>query len=134
MLMPMMFMANLLITGATAAIYFKLNTKDEKNISLSAVVSRFLGITEPALFGVLTKNAKDFIAATMGSAVSSAFISYFGVRIYGYILSSVFSLPAYIGEYFVFVVLGMVIAQTVSFLIAYMLVPNMQEEKQAVRS
>ncbi len=29
MLMPMMFMANMAITGATAAIYFKVKTKEE---------------------------------------------------------------------------------------------------------
>lgn len=127
MLMPMMFMANLSITGATAAMYFKLKTKSEKSIVVSAVVSGFLGITEPALFGVLTKNAKAFIAATIGSSVASAFISFFGVRLYGYILSSVFSLPAYIGEYFIFVILGMIIALTVSFAIAYVLVPDIQE-------
>lgn len=127
MLMPMMFMANLSITGATAAMYLKVKTKEEKSIALSAVISGFLGITEPALFGVLTKNAKAFIAATVGSSVASAFISFFGVRIYGYILSSVFSLPAYIGEYFIFAILGMVIAVSVSFAIAYVMVPAIQE-------
>jgi PTS system beta-glucosides-specific IIC component len=127
MLMPMMFMANLAITGATAAMYTKVKTKEEKSIAISAVVSGFLGITEPALFGVLTKNTKAFIAATIGSSVASAFISFFGVRLYGYILSSVFSLPAYIGEYFIFAVLGMVIALVTSFAIAYMLVPNLQD-------
>lgn len=128
MLMPMMFMANLSITGATAAIYFKVNTKEEKSIAISSVVAGLLGITEPALFGVLTKHWKAFVAATIGSSVASAFISFFGVRIYGYILSSVFSLPAYIGEYFPFIILGMIIALSVSFILAYLLVPNMQED------
>lgn len=127
MLMPMMFMANMSITGATAAMYVKLNTKEEKSIALSAVVSGFLGITEPALFGILTKNAKAFIAATIGSSIASAFISFFGVRIYGYILSSVFSLPAYVGEYFIFIIIGMIIALSVSFAITYMLVPKTTE-------
>lgn len=124
MLMPMMFMANISITGATAAMYLKVNTKEEKSIAISAVVSGFLGITEPALFGVLTKNAKAFIAATVGSSIASAFISFFGVRIYGYILSSVFSLPAYVGEYFIFIILGIIIAFATSFIITYILVPN----------
>lgn len=127
MLMPMMFMANMAITGATAAMYVKLNTKEEKSIALSAVVSGFLGITEPALFGILTKNAKAFIAATIGSSIASAFISFFGVRIYGYILSSVFSLPAYVGEYFIFIIIGMIIALSVSFAITYILVPKTTE-------
>lgn len=58
MLMPMMFMANMAITGATFAIYFKTKNKKEKSIVISAAVSGLLGITEPALFGVLTKYLK----------------------------------------------------------------------------
>lgn len=122
MLMPMMFMANMAITGATAAMYRKVKTKEEKSIIVSSAVSGLLGITEPALFGVLTKYKKAFIAATVGSSVASAFISFFGVRIYGYILSSIFSLPAYIGEYFVFAVLGILIALGLSFVLASVLV------------
>ncbi|MGC6769793.1 glucose PTS transporter subunit IIA [Enterococcus sp. LJL51] len=124
MLMPMMFMANMAITGAAAAMYTKVKSKEEKSIIISSAVSGLLGITEPALFGVLTKYKKAFFAATIGSSVASAFISFFGVRIYGYILSSIFSLPAYIGEYFIFAVLGIVIALGTSFAIAYFLVPK----------
>ncbi|MCJ7842152.1 glucose PTS transporter subunit IIA [Lederbergia sp. NSJ-179] len=124
MLMPMMFMANMAITGATAAIYTKVVSKEEKSIVVSSAVSGLLGITEPALFGVLTKYKKAFIAATIGSSVASAFISFFGVRIYGYILSSIFSLPAYIGQYFIFAVLGILISLILSFVLAYMMVPK----------
>lgn len=128
MLMPMMFMANMAITGATAAIYLKVKSKEEKSLVLSSAVSGLLGITEPALFGILSKYKKAFMAATIGSSIASAFISFFGVRIYGYILSSIFSLPAYIGQYFVFAVLGIVIALVSSFAITYFLVPNEQTE------
>ncbi|MBV7391724.1 MULTISPECIES: glucose PTS transporter subunit IIA [Enterococcus] len=128
MLMPMMFMANMAITGATAAIYTKVKTKEEKSIVLSSAVSGILGITEPALFGILSKYKKAFIAATIGSSVASAFISFFGVRIYGYILSSIFSLPAYIGQYFIFAVLGIIIALVLSFVLTYMLVPKEMDE------
>lgn len=127
MLMPMMFMANMAITGATAAMYFKASSKEEKSIIVSAAVSGLLGITEPALFGVLTKYKKAFIAATVGSSVASAFIAAFGVRIYGYILSSIFSLPAYIGQYFIFAVLGIILAIALSFALAYFLVPKTEK-------
>ena len=128
MLMPMMFMANMAITGATAAIYTKVTTKEEKTLVLSSAISGILGITEPALFGILSKYKKAFAAATIGSALASAFISFFGVRIYGYILSSIFSLPAYIGQYFIFAVLGILIALVSSFLVTYLLVPKEETE------
>ncbi|NTQ65614.1 PTS glucose transporter subunit IIA [Enterococcus faecium] len=129
MLMPMMFMANMAITGATAAIYFKVKTKEEKSIILSSAISGLLGITEPALFGILSKYKKAFIAATIGSSVASAFISFFGVRIYGYILSSIFSLPAYIGQYFVFAILGIILAIGIGFALSYFMV-SIQENKE----
>jgi len=126
-LMPTMFMANLSIAGATAAIYFKIKSKKEKSIVVSSVISGLLGITEPALFGILSKYKKAFVAACLGSAISSAFISFFGVRIYGYILSSVFSIPAYIGKYFIWAMLGAVISLISSFVIAYMMVPTEED-------
>lgn len=127
MLMPMMFMTNLSITGAAAAIYFKEKTKQAKSVVISSVISGIFGITEPALFGVLTKYKKAFLAATIGSAIASAFISSFGVRLYGYVLSSVFSIPAYIGPYFVFAILGMIIALSVSFVLSYLFVVKSKE-------
>ena len=124
MLMPMMFMANMAITGSTLAMYFKTTDKQEKSVILSAAISGLLGITEPALFGVLTKYKKAFIATSIASSIASAFIAYFGVRIYGYILSSIFSLPAYIGPYFIYAVLGILISIIISFTLSYFLVGN----------
>ncbi|ASA20176.1 PTS transporter subunit EIIC [Paenibacillus donghaensis] len=115
MLMPMMCMANFSIVGATFAVYYKVNTQKEKSIVISAAISGLLGITEPALFGVLAKYKKAFLAATIASSVASAFISFFGVRLYGYVLSSIFSIPAYIGPYFVYAISGMVMAIVISF-------------------
>ncbi len=127
MLMPMMFMANMAIAGATFAIWRLSKDRQDRTVTLSAAVSALLGITEPALFGVLTRYKKAFIAATIASSVASAFIAFFGVRLYGYILSSIFSLPAYIGPYFVFAFSGVVIALVLSFTLTTLLVG--QEQK-----
>jgi beta-glucoside PTS system EIICBA component len=114
-------MANMAIAGATLAMYRKAKSQNERSIIVSSSLSAFLGITEPALFGVLTKYKRGLLAATIGSALASAFISAFGVRIYGYILSSIFSLPAYIGEYFIFAILGIIIAIVVAYIAATLL-------------
>ncbi len=122
MLMPMMFIANLAIMGAAAACYFKEKTREGKSAVASSAISGALGITEPALFGVLTKYKKALVAATISSSVASAFISFFGVRLYGYILSSVFSIPAYIGPYFPYAVLGWILAVAISFGLTWVMV------------
>lgn len=128
MLMPMMFIANISIVGAALGCYFKEKTQRDKAIVLSSVLSGFLGITEPALFGVLTKYKKGFLAATIASCVGSAFISAFGVRLFGYITSSIFSIPAYIGPYFVYAAIGWVIALTLSASLSYLFVVKMDKE------
>lgn len=128
MLMPMMFIANLAIVGASAACYFKEKTQREKSIVLSSVMSGILGITEPALFGILTKYKKGFLAATIASTVGSAFISAFGVRLYGYITSSVFSIPAYIGPYFIPAALGWILTLVLSFSLSYLFVVKLDNK------
>lgn len=132
MLMPMMFIANLAIVGAAAACYFKEKTKEGKSAVASSAISGALGITEPALFGVLTKYKKALIAVTISSSLASAFISAFGVRLYGYILSSVFSIPAYIGPYLPFAAIGWVLALTVSFGLTWVLVVRETESEDMV--
>ncbi|EEQ19908.1 PTS system, glucose subfamily, IIA subunit [Yersinia intermedia ATCC 29909] len=134
MLMPMMFMANMAIAGSTFAIYFHVKTRQEKTVVLSAAVSGLLGITEPALFGVLTKYKKAFIATTISSSIASAFIAFFGVRLYGYILSSIFSLPAYIGPYFIYILLGVTLSLGLSFILTYLLVVRTEKRLVAVES
>ncbi|MCI6886114.1 MAG: PTS transporter subunit EIIC [Lachnospiraceae bacterium] len=128
MLMPMMFIANLSIVGAACGCYFKETTQKDKSIVLSAVLSGVLGITEPALFGVLTKYKKGFLAATIASCVGCMFIGAFGVRLYGYITSSVFSIPAYIGPYFVWAALGWIITVALSFALSYLFVVKMDRK------
>lgn len=133
MLMPMMFMANMAIAGATFAIWRLSKDRQDKTVTLSAAVSALLGITEPALFGVLTRYKKAFIAATIASSLASAFIAFFGVRLYGYILSSIFSLPAYIGPYFMFALSGVAIALVLSFVLTTWLVGREQKQQENAR-
>ncbi|WP_040207424.1 PTS transporter subunit EIIC [Neobacillus jeddahensis] len=136
MLMPMMFMTNMAIAGATFAMFFKAKSKTEKSIIFSAVISAVLGITEPALFGVLIKNRKAFIACSIGSALASTFFATMGVRIYGYILSSIVSLVAYVGPYFPYALIGIAIAIGGSFALTFILVKkasqNASQEDQFV--
>ncbi|PLR35214.1 PTS sugar transporter [Chimaeribacter coloradensis] len=137
MLMPMMFMANMAIAGSTFALCFHSKNRADRSVVLSAAVSALLGITEPALFGVLTKYKKAFIATTVSSALASAFIAFFGVRLYGYILSSIFSLPAYIGPYFIYILMGVTLSLGLAFLLTYFMVvkgkPLIQPDPETAR-
>ncbi|GAE29629.1 PTS system [Halalkalibacter hemicellulosilyticusJCM 9152] len=67
-------MANIAQGGATLAVFFKTKVKKTKEIALPAAVSSFLGITEPAIFGVNLKYRRPFIGAAIGGALGGAYV------------------------------------------------------------
>lgn len=69
-------MANVAQGAATLAIWFLTKNEKMKGLSSSACVSAFLGITEPALFGVNLKYRFPFFCALIGSGIA-AFIAGF---------------------------------------------------------
>ncbi|KHF27705.1 PTS system trehalose-specific EIIBC component [Anoxybacillus sp. BCO1] len=52
-------------------------TKDEKlkGLSFTSAISAYLGITEPAMFGVNLRFRYPFISALIGSAIAGIFIT-----------------------------------------------------------
>ncbi|WP_096190187.1 sucrose-specific PTS transporter subunit IIBC [Evansella halocellulosilytica] len=73
-LLPIWAMANIAQGGATLAVFFKTKVKKTKEIALPASVSAFLGITEPAIFGVNLKYRRPFIGAAIGGAFGGAYV------------------------------------------------------------
>jgi trehalose PTS system EIIBC or EIIBCA component len=79
-LWPMLALSN--IAQGTAALAMMFVVKDEKlkSLSLTSGISAFLGITEPAMFGVNLRFRFAFISAIIGSALAGAFITVKGVK------------------------------------------------------
>lgn len=73
-LLPIWAMANVAQGGATLAVFFKTKNKKTKEIALPAGISAFLGITEPAIFGVNLKHRRPFIGAAIGGALGGAYV------------------------------------------------------------
>ncbi|MBP3950435.1 sucrose-specific PTS transporter subunit IIBC [Bacillus suaedae] len=73
-LLPIWAMANVAQGGATLAVFFKTKNKKIKGIALPASVSAFLGITEPAIFGVNLRYRRPFIGAAIGGALGGAYV------------------------------------------------------------
>lgn len=73
-LLPIWAMANVAQGGATLAVFFKTKNSKTKEIALPAAVSTFLGITEPAIFGVNLKYRRPFIGAAIGGALGGAYV------------------------------------------------------------
>ncbi|QOQ55777.1 PTS system trehalose-specific EIIBC component [Bacillus amyloliquefaciens] len=78
-LWPMLALSN--IAQGSAALAMMLITKDKKQrgLSLTAGISAYLGITEPAIFGVNLRYKFPFVIAMISSGIAGIYISVKGV-------------------------------------------------------
>ena len=71
--------ANAAVAGAALMVAIDSKSKNFKANAYSAALSGFIGITEPALYGVLGVLKKPFIGAAAGGAVGGAIMAIFKV-------------------------------------------------------
>ncbi|RTR36208.1 PTS trehalose transporter subunit IIBC [Robertmurraya yapensis] len=71
-LWPMIALSNIAQGSAVVAMII-LNRKDEKEqqVSIPAAISCYLGVTEPAMFGINLKYTFPFLAAMIGSSIAA---------------------------------------------------------------
>ena len=70
-LWPMIALSNI-AQGSAVFAYYLMHRRDEREaqVSLPATISAYLGVTEPALFGVNVKYIYPFVAGMIGSALA----------------------------------------------------------------
>lgn len=79
-LWPMIALSNI-AQGSAVFAYYWMNRKSEREaqISLPATISAYLGVTEPALFGVNVKYVYPFVAGMIGSGLAGLLSTMFNV-------------------------------------------------------
>ncbi|WP_315110640.1 PTS system trehalose-specific EIIBC component [Clostridium intestinale] len=71
-LWPMIALSNIAQGSAVLAmIFLNRHDEDEKQVSIPAAISCYLGVTEPAMFGINLKYVYPFLAAMIGSATAA---------------------------------------------------------------
>ncbi|WDV45358.1 PTS system trehalose-specific EIIBC component [Clostridiaceae bacterium M8S5] len=71
-LWPMIALSNIAQGSAVLAmIYINRKNEEEKQVSIPAAISCYLGVTEPAMFGINLKYVYPFLAAMIGSAIAA---------------------------------------------------------------
>lgn len=125
--MPIATAAN--VAQGAAALALSLKTKNQKtrSVALPASLSAFLGITEPAIFGVNLRYVKPFIAGCIGGAAGGlvAGIMHVGASAYG--ITGVFGLLI-TTDCTMGYLLDMVVAAGVAFILSWILYREKSED------
>lgn len=80
-LWPMIALSNIAQGSAVLAIIFlHRGNKEEEQVSVPSMISAYLGVTEPAMFGINLKYVYPFVAAMIGSGFAAMFSTIMGVR------------------------------------------------------
>lgn len=78
MIFPLLALSN--ISQATASLAMSFASKNvKKDVAIPASISAYLGVTEPAMYGVNIKYKYPMICAMIGSAIGAGICGFFGV-------------------------------------------------------
>ncbi len=118
--MPIATAANVAQGAAALALALKTKNQKTKSLALPASLSAFLGITEPAIFGVNIRYVKPFIAGCIGGACGALVAGLTGVGASAYGITGLFGFLI-TTDYTVQYLLIMVVAVAVAFTISWIL-------------
>lgn len=98
MLGPVHCVATMAAAGMCFGAFLKAKKENNKTAVFSSFISAFIGVTEPALYGVAFRFKKPLIALMIGGGVSGAFVAVMGAKAISFAMPSIISLPVYTGS------------------------------------
>lgn len=121
-LWPMIALSNIAQGSAVLAMCF-IQRKDERaeQINIPATISCYLGVTEPALFGVNLKYMFPFISGMIGSAIAAAISVGFGVQAVSIGVGGIPGILSIFFRFWLIFAIAMAVAIVVPFLLTYLI-------------
>ncbi|GGP08488.1 beta-glucoside-specific PTS transporter subunit IIABC [Oceanobacillus neutriphilus] len=116
-MMALFVASNSAQAGATFAVYTKTKNKNFKALAGTAALNAFIGITEPALFGVTARLKKPLIAVSIGGAIGGAFAGAFHVEAAGMGTGPIAGIPLFLGNTFIYFVIASIISLVIGFVL-----------------
>lgn len=118
--MPIATAANVAQGAACLAVAIKTKNAKTKSVALPASLSAYLGITEPAIFGVNVRFLKPFIAGCIGGACGGLMAGITGVGATAYGITGMFGFlitTSYTVQYALIIIVATVVAFAVSWIL-----------------
>lgn len=134
---PMIAAATFASAGAAFGVFLKAKNKENKAYALSATIPALLGgVTEPIVYGISLKYKKPFIAQIIGGAIAGGFMGMMKTKAMVYVFPALTTLPAFLGDTFIYYIIGISLAFFVTAIITFILgieeEIETQEEKKEV--
>ena len=130
--LPLASAANVAQGGAALAVALKTRNKKLKSMALPASLSAFMGITEPAIFGVNLRFFRPFIAGSIGGACGALYASIVGLGATGTGVTGIFGILLHL-HHPVQYIITMAIATGVAFVISWFFgLPKEEQQPEAV--
>ena len=95
---PGMLSSNIAQATSSLIVGLKSKNKDLKQLALSSSATAFMGITEPALYGVNFKLKKPLYASMIGGGVAGLYAGITGIRTYASATAGLAAIPVYISD------------------------------------
>ncbi|MBF0776372.1 PTS trehalose transporter subunit IIBC [Streptococcus azizii] len=119
-LWPMIALSNIAQGSAVFAYFFmKRHNEREAQVALPATISAYLGVTEPALFGVNVKYIYPFVAGMIGSAIAGLVCVMLNVQANAVGVGGLPAILSINSKYFGAFLLTMAIAIVVPFILTF---------------
>ncbi len=130
--LPLASAANVAQGAASLAVGLKAKEKKIKSLALPSSLSAFMGITEPAIFGVNLRYFKPFICACVGGGVGAMYASIVGLGATGTGVTGIFGILLCLHDPLNYII-SMLIAAGVSFVLTWLFgFKNPKPETQSV--
>jgi len=100
-LFPVLGYANASVAGASLGVALKTKNKEFRGESASSAFIGAVGITEPALYGVLLPTKKPFIAVAIMSGICGMISMVLQVKAWGLGLCGLGGIPIFLGPTFI---------------------------------
>lgn len=117
---PGMLVSNIAQSGASLATAFVSKNVDEKRHALSASLTAFLGVAEPAMYSVNLKKRGSLLTVIGAGGVAGFLMGITGVKRYTTATPGIIALTGYIGHYDYDNLINTVIAIITAFFIGFL--------------